>query len=62
MIESGVSSTESISIALGALNSDKPINAIVNKARGKAAESYGAGYGGGYYGFYSGQKVSDEGK
>ena len=57
VIESGVSSKESVSIVLNALNRDKPINAIVNKARGAAAESYGAGYGGGYYGYNSANEV-----
>ena len=47
VIEAGRSDVESVSQALDTLNRTKPINAILNKARGKSFGDYG-GYG--YYG------------
>jgi exopolysaccharide/PEP-CTERM locus tyrosine autokinase len=52
VIEAGNSSQESVLEALGSLNRSKPINAILNKARGAMAggyNQYGYGYGYGYY-------------
>lgn len=49
VIEAGVSTQESVLQAIGSLNKTKPINAILNKARG---EFFGD-YGGGSYGYYS---------
>ncbi len=49
VIEAGVSSQESALEALGSLNRSKPINAILNKARGASFGDYGGG-GYGYYG------------
>lgn len=49
VIESGTSTQESVTQALGSLNRDKPINAILNKVRGVSLGGYGD-YGG--YGAY----------
>ena len=48
VIEAGVSSQESALEALGSLNRSKPINAILNKARGASFGDY-SGDGHGYY-------------
>lgn len=48
VIESGTSTQESVTQALGSLNRDKPINAILNKVRGGSFGGYGA------YGDYGG--------
>lgn len=48
VIESGVTPTEAISASLSALDSTKPINAIVNKTLKTGTEVYGSG---GYYGY-----------
>ena len=49
VVEAGVSTQESVIEATGLLNSEKPINAILNKSRGMDIGGYGAnGYG--YYG------------
>jgi exopolysaccharide/PEP-CTERM locus tyrosine autokinase len=53
VIEAGITSQESVTTALESLNRDKPINAIVNKARGSSGRGYGGGYDGTYYGYYS---------
>lgn len=46
VIEAGVSTQESVSQALDSLNRTRPINAILNKARGEFSGYYGsAGYG-----------------
>ena len=57
IIEARVSSQDSVMRALGMLNRDKPINAILNKSRSAA---YG-GYRSDYYGYYPyrGRSVSD---
>ncbi len=47
VIEAGESSQESVLEALGSLNRSKPINAILNKARGVSFGGYDGGYG--YY-------------
>lgn len=49
VIEAGLSTQESVTQALDSLNRTKPINAILNKARGISF----AEYGGGGYGYYS---------
>jgi protein-tyrosine kinase len=51
VIEAGATAHESILSALESLNRDKPINAIINKARGVESSLYGK-YGGAYYGYY----------
>jgi exopolysaccharide/PEP-CTERM locus tyrosine autokinase len=49
VVEAGISTQESVIEAAGLLNSEKPINAILNKSRGVDVGAYGAnGYG--YYG------------
>ena len=53
VIEAGMTSHDSITNSLESLNRDKPINAIMNKARGSLGGNYGDGYGGGYYGYHS---------
>ena len=53
IVEAGITTYESIASALESLNRDKPINAIVNKARGSASGDYAGGYRGAYYGYYS---------
>lgn len=52
VVESGTSTQETVTQALGSLNRNKPINAILNKVRGVSFGGYG-GYGGnGGYGDY----------
>lgn len=60
VIEAGVSTEEAVQQALESLNRDKPINAILNKARGGLFGTYG--YEG--YGYYSVPKKGhrDDGK
>ena len=49
VVEAGVSTQESVIEAAGLLNSEKPINVIINKSRGMDVDGHGAnGYG--YYG------------
>lgn len=52
VIEAGVSTHDAVLQTLASLNRDKPINAILNKARDA---TFGA-YGGGDYGYYSAPK------
>ena len=47
VIEAGASTQETVEQALNSLNRDKPINAILNKARGVSFGEYGS------YGYYS---------
>jgi protein-tyrosine kinase len=47
VIEAGKSTQETVGQALNSLNKDKPINAILNKARGESPGEYGG------YGYYS---------
>ena len=55
VVEAGISTQESVIEAVGLLNSEKPINAIVNKSRGMDVGGYGANgysyYGAGGYGY-----------
>ena len=52
VIEAGVTSQEALASALESLNPVKPINVIVNKARGTAVTGASGEYGGAYYGSY----------
>jgi exopolysaccharide/PEP-CTERM locus tyrosine autokinase len=53
VVEAGSSTQDSVMQALEALHRDKPINVILNKARGASLAADGDyGYGGGYYGYY----------
>jgi hypothetical protein len=52
VIEAGITSQEAVTAVLESLNRGKPINAIVNKARGLMGRSHPEGYYGSYYGYY----------
>jgi exopolysaccharide/PEP-CTERM locus tyrosine autokinase len=60
VIESRVSTQESMSRAVAMLDPDKPINAILNKSRSAAGKDYrGYGYGYGYYPYGSDEDSSN---
>lgn len=52
VIEAGMTSQAAVTSAVESLNRDKPINAVVNKARGVAGGGYAGAYPGAYYGYY----------
>ena len=53
VVDTGTTTHDSLAESLKSLNRDKPINAIMNRARGSLGNSYGDRYGGGYFGYYS---------
>ncbi len=59
VIEAGVSTQEAVLQALEMLDRDLPINAILNKSRGRSILEYGSGSYGYGYGFYTPGKKSE---